>query len=103
MSRKLCRPPAAAGTDIRGLRLAGRNLRGSDVTLLEAGNDILAMQSTARLDTNNDLSVGLTGNIEIQGPGTLVLAAGRDLYADNLQVQTLGNQRYDRNNRALPE
>ncbi|OEZ27304.1 filamentous haemagglutinin family protein [Variovorax boronicumulans] len=92
-----------AGTDIRGLRLAGRNLRGSDVTLLEAGNDILAMQSTARLDPNNDLSVGLTGNIEIQGPGTLVLAAGRDLYADNLQVQTLGNQRYDRNNRALPE
>ncbi|RIX79069.1 filamentous haemagglutinin family protein [Acidovorax cavernicola] len=92
-----------AGTDIRGLRLAGRNLRASDVTLLEAGNDILAMKSVARLDPNSEFSAGLTGIIELQGPGTLVLAAGRDLYADNLQVQTLGNQRYDRNNRALPE
>ncbi|GER21038.1 filamentous haemagglutinin family protein [Variovorax boronicumulans] len=92
-----------AGTDIRGLRLAGRNLRGSDVTLLEAGNDILAMEGVLRLDRDNEFPVGLTGNIELQGPGALVLAAGRDLYADNLQVQTLGNQRYDRDNRARPE
>ncbi|MGF6346854.1 filamentous haemagglutinin family protein [Variovorax sp. W2I14] len=92
-----------AGTDIRGLRMAGRNLRGSDVTLLEAGNDILAMESVRPLNRDNELGLGLTGNIEMQGPGTLVLAAGRDLYADNLQVQTLGNQRYDANNRARPE
>ncbi|MGJ7526412.1 filamentous haemagglutinin family protein [Variovorax sp. GB1P17] len=91
-----------AGTDIRGLRLAGRNLRGSDVTLLEAGNDILAVESVRPINPENGAATGLTGNIEIQGPGTLVLAAGRDLYADNLQVQTLGNQRYDANNRALP-
>ena len=92
-----------AGTDIRGLRLAGRNLRASDVTLLEAGNDILAVESVRPLNRDNQLAQGLTGNIEMQGPGTLVLAAGRDLYADNLQVQTLGNQRYDANNRALPD
>jgi filamentous hemagglutinin len=92
-----------AGTDIRGVRMAGRNLRGSDVTLLEAGNDILAVESVRPLNRDNGSAAGLTGNIELQGPGTLVLAAGRDLYADNLQVQTLGNQRYDANNRALPE
>ncbi|MEZ2298462.1 filamentous haemagglutinin family protein [Variovorax sp. RCC_210] len=92
-----------AGTDIRGVRLAGRNLRGSDVTLLEAGNDILAMASVNRLNPNDEFVAGLTGVVEMQGPGSVVLAAGRDLYADNLQVQTLGNQRYDKNNRAQPE
>ncbi len=92
-----------AGTDIRGVRVAGRNLRASDVTLLEAGNDILAVERVAALNPDSHIGQGLTGNIEMQGPGTLVLAAGRDLYADNLQVQTLGNQRYDANNRAMPE
>ena len=90
-----------AGTDIRGLRFAGRNVRASDVTLLEAGNDILAMTRVRPIDRNNGLVNGLTGNIEMQGAGTLVLSAGRDVYADNIQIQTLGNQRYDANNRPV--
>ncbi|MGJ7484376.1 filamentous hemagglutinin family protein [Variovorax sp. LT2P21] len=87
-----------AGTDIRGLRVNARNVRASDVTLLEAGNDFLAMANVraATLNTPED-----TGSMAIQGPGTLVLSAGRDVYADNLKIQTLGNQQYDLNNRPM--
>ena len=87
-----------AGTDIRGVRVNARNVRASDVTLLEAGNDILAM-ANVRAATMNVIED--TGSIAIQGPGTLVLSAGRDVYADNLKVQTLGNQQYDLNNRPM--
>ncbi|MCA1324543.1 filamentous hemagglutinin family protein [Herbaspirillum sp. alder98] len=92
-----------AGTDIRGVRMAGRNVHAYDTTLLEAGNDILATEQVTRLDRDNVTAAGLTGNIEMQGAGTLVLAAGRDVYADNLQVMTLGNQRYDQNNRPMAD
>jgi len=92
-----------AGKDIRGVRVAGRNLRASDTTLLEAGNDILATVRVDPIERENAISNSLTGNIEMQGPGTLTLAAGRDAYADNLQVRTVGNQRYDRNNRPQPD
>jgi filamentous hemagglutinin family protein len=84
-----------AGTDIRGVRLSARNVHASDTTLLEAGNDILAMTyvRTPYAFTDN------TGNVSVQGAGALVLAAGRDVYADDLKIQTLGNQRYDGANR----
>jgi filamentous hemagglutinin family protein len=87
-----------AGTDIRGVRVNARNVRASDVTLLEAGNDILAMANVraATMNVPED-----TGSMAIQGPGTLVLSAGRDVYADTLKVQTLGNQQYDLNNRPV--
>ncbi|MNR77986.1 Heme/hemopexin-binding protein precursor [compost metagenome] len=90
-----------AGTDIRGMRVLARNVRASDVTMLEAGNDILAMANVRALALSQ---ISDTGSITVQGPGTLVVAAGRDIYADNLKVQTLGNQQYDPNdNRPMPE
>ncbi|WP_296556862.1 filamentous hemagglutinin family protein [Pigmentiphaga sp.] len=83
-----------AGRDIRGLDLLARNLRPSDVTLLEAGNDILEV-GAPRSDYFN--------HIDIQGPGSLLLSAGRDIYADRLRIVSLGNVgRYDDNNRPLP-
>lgn len=84
-----------AGVDIRSIELLGRNLRATDVTLLEAGNDILHLRT--------DLNPYAVNDIEIQGPGLLVMAAGRDIYANALRVTTLGNhEAYDTNNRPLP-
>ena len=83
-----------AGRDIRGLDVLARNLRPSDVTLLEAGNDILEV-GTPLSDYYN--------HIDIQGPGSLLLSAGRDIYADRLRILSLGNVgRYDDSNRPLP-
>ncbi|RZL66176.1 MAG: filamentous hemagglutinin N-terminal domain-containing protein [Variovorax sp.] len=82
-----------AGTDIRGVRMSGRNNHADDVTLLEAGNDILAMVA---------LRPRGGSGITLQGAGTLLLAAGRDVYADDMQVKTLGNQLFDGANRAQP-
>ncbi|MGJ7543787.1 filamentous haemagglutinin family protein [Variovorax sp. LT1R16] len=92
-----------AGTDIRGIRLQGRNLRASDVTLLEAGNDILAMTPVAPINPESAVSRSLTGDIAMQGPGTLAVSAGRDVYADDLSIQTLGNRRHDNNNRPVAD
>ncbi|OHV97371.1 hypothetical protein AKG95_09030 [Janthinobacterium lividum] len=90
-----------AGLDIRGVRLNARNIRPSDVTLLEAGNDILAMTNVRAAIMNQ---VSDTGSIAVQGPGALSLSAGRDIYADNLKIQTLANQRYtDADNRPMAE
>jgi len=90
-----------AGTDIRGMRVNARNVRGSDVTLLEAGNDILAMANVRALAPSRTLD---TGSITIEGPGTLVLSAGRDVYADDLKIQTVGNQQYNpADNRPMPD
>ncbi|MDM0148335.1 filamentous haemagglutinin family protein [Variovorax sp. J2P1-31] len=86
---------ARAGTDIRGIRLSARNVHAQDSTLLEAGNDILSMRSV------RNASAG-AGLITVEGAGALVLSAGRDVYADDLQIQTLGNRRYDSNNRPVP-
>lgn len=84
-----------AGVDIRGIELLGRNLRATDVTLLEAGNDILHLRT--------DLNPYAVNDIEIQGPGLLVMAAGRDIYANALRVVTLGHhEAYDTNNRPVP-
>ncbi len=92
-----------AGTDIRGIRLQGRNVRASDVTLLEAGNDILAMAPVRPVNPESAASANLTGDIAMQGPGTLALSAGRDVYADNLSIQTLGNRRHDTDNRPVAD
>ncbi|GGJ83530.1 hypothetical protein GCM10007426_10800 [Alloalcanivorax dieselolei] len=80
-----------AGTDIRSFTLNARNLRATDVTLLEAGNDILAM--TARRIRRNNIMPGEYANrVIIQGPGELVLAAGRDIQAGSLQLFSDGNR-----------
>ncbi|MDC8756443.1 filamentous hemagglutinin family protein [Janthinobacterium fluminis] len=81
-----------AGTDIRGMRIDARNLRASDTTLLEAGNDIVALSPVR--GRHSAVADG-SGSITVQGPGTLTLSAGRDVYADNLKIQTLGRQRYN--------
>lgn len=74
-----------------GSTCAGRNVHASDTTLFEAGNDILAMGPLYRRPNTS---------MTIEGAGALVLSAGRDVYADQLAIQSLGNQTYDDNNRA---
>ncbi|MET0445957.1 MAG: filamentous hemagglutinin family protein [Pseudorhodoplanes sp.] len=66
-----------AGTDIRNINYNLRNIHKADVSLLEAGNDI----------------IGIGGKIEVQGPGAIALAAGRDVYGTSFEVVT--NGRYD--------
>jgi hypothetical protein len=74
--------------------MSGRNNHADDVTLLEAGNDILAMTA---------LRPRGGSGVVMQGAGTLLLSAGRDVYADDMQIRTLGNQLFDSSNRALPD
>jgi filamentous hemagglutinin len=72
-----------AGTDIRNIGYRLRNLHRSDVSLLEAGNDIIG------------------GNIVIQGPGAIALAAGRDVYGANFNIESRGNRDYNGSNRPV--
>ncbi|MDI4235570.1 filamentous hemagglutinin family protein [Bradyrhizobium sp. Arg237L] len=62
-----------AGADIRNISYDLRNVHRSDVSLLEAGNDIIGY------------------NIDIQGPGMIALAAGRDVYSANFVINSRGN------------
>ncbi len=87
-----------AGTDIRGIRMSARNVHAGDTTLLEAGNDILAVVNVRR---PYGYALG-SGTISVQGAGALVVSAGRDVYADDLTLETVGNQRYDGANRPVP-
>lgn len=91
-----------AGTDIRNFELSGRNLRATDTTLLAAGNDILAVE-------NRPLShvyATYGGSAEsyfydrgsraaLQGPGELLLLAGRDIQGNNLSLYTNANRYWD--------
>ncbi|WFU69641.1 filamentous haemagglutinin family protein [Bradyrhizobium sp. CB2312] len=61
-----------AGTDIRNNSLLLRNLNRTDVSMLEAGNDIIP------------------NGISIQGPGALLLSAGRDVYGVAPSIQSTG-------------
>ncbi len=72
-----------AGTDIRNIGYRLRNLHRSDVSLLEAGNDIIG------------------GNIVIQGPGAIALVAGRDVYGATFSIETRGNRDYNGSNRPV--
>ena len=82
-----------AGKDIRGLRLNLRNHHADDVSWLQAGNDILGVTSNAELMANPNTKPAIT----VQGPGSLVVAAGRDVY--NVDAISMGNiQRWDGNN-----
>ena len=79
-----------AGMDIRGIDSGLRNIRATDVSLLEAGNDIIG-------STIPDLQRPFpNGMITIEGPGALVLSAGRDVYGKTLELYSTGNRRYDR-------
>jgi hypothetical protein len=79
-----------AGTDIRNIAYSLRNLHGTDVSVLEAGNDVIGGPTRT------------INNIRIEGPGALVVSAGRDVYAPDLKIYSGGNQQYADNNRAAP-
>ena len=67
-----------AGTDIRNINYNLRNLHRTDVSVLEAGTDIIG------------------GDIDIQGPGAIAIAAGRDVYGTAFQIFSAGNfDKYD--------
>ncbi|RQO59211.1 hypothetical protein DBV14_07810 [Variovorax sp. KBW07] len=90
-----------AGTDIRGIQMSARNVHADDTTLLEAGNDILAV---TRVRSGLNGTIHGSGSILVEGPGSLVLSAGRDVYANDLRITTLGNQQYNAtDNRPIPK
>ena len=88
-----------AGKDIRDINYRLRNLHATDVSLLEAGNDIIGGARQIGSVLGN---ARLGGQVEIMGPGALVLSAGRDVYGTNLVLYSRGNQSYDTNNRVIP-
>jgi filamentous hemagglutinin family protein len=57
-----------AGRDIVNLNFVGQNLYESDISVIQAGRDIVF-----------DRVEGYNASIEIGGPGTLLLSAGRDI------------------------
>ncbi len=75
----------SAKVDIRDLTLNLRNLHATDVTWLNAGNDIL----------NNNLNTERMLGTVIQGPGALLLTAGRDIHAASQVIISQGNQSYN--------
>lgn len=82
-----------AGTDIRGFALDVRNLRSTDTTLLDAGNDILAMTANAAMRLReNEPAYDAISRIVIHGPGELLLSAGRDIQAGSMQLFSDGNR-----------
>ena len=91
-----------AGQDIRSLgRFGGtltlrlRNLRTTDVSLVQAGRDLLLTRADGRT------LAATTQGITIEGPGALLIATGRDLV--NLPIETfdvngiisMGNRQLD--------
>lgn len=75
-----------AGTDIRQINFRLRNLHSTDVTLIQAGNDIVSGVGNA------------VSGIEIQGPGALQVLAGRDIYAQRLDIYSVGNRTFSYSN-----
>jgi filamentous hemagglutinin family protein len=82
-----------AGEDIRGLRLNLRNNHADDVSMVSAGKDVIGLIADPQLMDNPNT----TATISIQGPGGLLVSAGRDVY--NVNAISQGNiQRWDGNN-----
>ncbi|WP_456633047.1 filamentous haemagglutinin family protein [Bradyrhizobium sp. USDA 10063] len=87
------------GKDIRGINYSLRNIRPTDVSLLEAGNDIIAAVGT------------YAGSIRIEGPGALLVTANHDVYGGavrdgyggiaSLSIVSTGNRRWDAYNRPM--
>lgn len=86
-----------AGKDIRSIDVGLRNIRPTDVSLIEAGNDIIGGTLQDPLQGQRR-----SGYVEVQGPGALVVSAGRDVYGTTLQLYSTGNRKYDANNRPIP-
>jgi len=104
-----------AGNDLTDLALYIQNDNVDDVTVVSAGRDIIAYDPNSPLrvaaqSTGNQLDLGstlLSGDIQISGPGTLEVLAGRNLNLgvgpNNLDgtgvgITSIGNAR----NPALP-
>ena len=76
-----------AGQDITDIALYIQNVNSNDVSLVFAGRDIVAYDSSAPLvaesqSTGNAFDAGtsaLAGDIQIAGPGTIEVMAGRNL------------------------
>ena len=78
-----------AGRDITDIALYLQNMRPADISLVQAGRDIVAYDPTSFLReqakavviqaANNTLPSALAGDIQIGGPGTLEVLAGRNL------------------------
>jgi filamentous hemagglutinin len=77
-----------AGLDIGDVSLYIQNMTSSDVSLVSAGRDLIpynentVSRSIANADISSNPSVSiqpLAGDIQISGPGTLEVLAGRDL------------------------
>jgi len=78
-----------AGQDITDIALYLQNVAASDVSVVRAGRDLIAYDPNSQLRTmaqtgNNALILGLlglpvAGDIQINGPGTLEVFAGRNL------------------------
>jgi filamentous hemagglutinin len=84
----------SAGADILDVTLNLRNLHATDVTWVHAGNDFLYHTQSS----NAVLDPGIT----IQGPGGLLLTAGRDVYADTIGIVSTGNYTFMRAASAVP-
>jgi filamentous hemagglutinin len=69
-----------AGLDISDIDYLGKNLRPSDVTLFEAGRDLI--YATTRDPATNQLSANSNG-ITIQGPGFFEMLAGGNIDLGN--------------------
>ena len=78
-----------AGNDITDIGLYIQNVRATDISLVQAGRDIVAFNPNSLLRqnatlvvnkaANNVLPSALAGDIQISGPGTLEVFTGRNL------------------------
>lgn len=81
-----------AGLDIRNIVFLGQNLNDDDVTVIQAGRDILFAPFTLNAQGGNTIQIG--------GPGRLDVLAGRNIKLANSDgIYSVGNRR----NPYLPE
>ena len=91
-----------AGTDIRNFELSARNLRATDTTVMAAGNDILAVANRPLTHRYTPYSGSAEAyhydrgsRVALQGPGELLLLAGRDIQGNNFSLYTNGNRYWE--------
>ena len=98
-----------AGEDITDIGFYVQNVRPDDVTVIQAGRDLVAFDLNSKLQTEAGAGAGTpaSGDIQISGPGTLEVLTGRSLDLGisatssgdlGLGITSIGNAR----NPALP-
>ena len=83
----------SAGKDIRDLNLNLRHVRPTDVSMFNAGNDVIHHNTRLAMGAGQDPT--LAPAMLIQGPGAVVMTAGRDIYGDAFVIKSNGNRVYD--------